>query len=368
MPAADETHLMRSALRLAARGRGRTSPNPMVGCVIVAGGEVVGSGWHRRAGEPHAEVLALREAGERARGATAFVTLEPCAHHGRTPPCAEALIAAGVSRVVTAMEDPDLRTAGRGVQALREAGIEVEVGLLEDEARKLNEAFVHHRTTGRPFVTYKAAATLDGRTAAADSSSQWITSPEARRDVHRLRAQSDAICCAVRTITADNPNLTVRGVPTYGRKLLRVVLDSHLRTPPDANVLSPDAPTVIFTAADAGDPRAAALRRAGAEVVTAPDDDGLVDLGVMLEMLGARGVVSLLLEGGATLARRFALEARIDRYVLYIAPKLLGTTDWGVLKGWSAPNIGEAMQLEFDDVRRIGPDLRVVAYPARKPS
>ncbi|HEX2149091.1 MAG TPA: bifunctional diaminohydroxyphosphoribosylaminopyrimidine deaminase/5-amino-6-(5-phosphoribosylamino)uracil reductase RibD, partial [Actinomycetota bacterium] len=343
MPDTDEAW-MRRALRLAARGRGRTSPNPMVGSVLVKDGALIGSGWHRRAGGPHAEVLALREAGDDARGATAYVTLEPCAHHGRTPPCAEALIEAGIARVVAAMEDPDPRTSGKGVAALRQAGIAVETGVLESEARKLNEQYILHRITGRPFVTYKAGMSLDGRTAANDGSSQWITSDEARRDAHRLRAQSDAICAGVGTVLADDPKLTVRGAASQ-RPPLRVVVDSAARTPTAARVLSGEAPTVLFTAAGDANGAVAGLKEAGVEVVCLPGDNGQVDLPGMLRVLGDRGVISLLLEGGATLAGAFAKRGLVDRYVFYLAPKLLGASDAGALNGWAAGSISDAAGL-----------------------
>ncbi|HVL52078.1 MAG TPA: bifunctional diaminohydroxyphosphoribosylaminopyrimidine deaminase/5-amino-6-(5-phosphoribosylamino)uracil reductase RibD [Actinomycetota bacterium] len=367
MPAPDDRSWMHEALCLAAKGRGRTSPNPMVGCVLVNDGVLAGSGWHRRAGGPHAEVLALAAAGARAEGATAFVTLEPCAHHGRTPPCVHALIAGGVSRVVAAMEDPDPRTAGRGLAALRAAGIKAEVGLLFEQARRLNEQYVHHRTTGRPFVTYKAGVSLDGRTAAADGSSQWITSPQARLDAHRLRARSDAVCAGVGTVLADDPQLTPRGVSS-SRAPLRVVVDSHARTPPGARVLSGDAPTVVFTAAGDGTPGAMALKEAGAEVVNAPGSDGRVSLTDMLQVLGEREIVSLLLEGGATLAGGFAAQGLIDRFVFYVAPKLLGSSQSGALRGFCAGSVTDALDLVIAEARRIGPDLRVTAYPVRKAS
>lgn len=358
---------MRRALRLAARGRGKTSPNPMVGCVLVKDGALVGSGWHHRAGEAHAEVLALRKAGDGARGSTAYVTLEPCAHHGRTPPCTGALIEAGVSRVVAAMEDPDPRTAGKGIAALRTAGIDAASGLLASEARKLNEQYILHRTAGRPFVTYKAGMSLDGRTAAADGSSQWITSAAARRDAHRLRAQSDAICAGVGTVLTDDPMLTVRGVPG-SRSPLRVVVDSAARTPVAAKVLSTDAPTVVFTAAGDAEPAVAALKEAGIEVVCVPGESGTVDLKEMLRILGDRGVVSLLLEGGATLAGSLAGGGLIDRYVFYLAPKLLGASGAGALNGWVADSVTDAAALVISEIKRLGSDLRVTAYPVREAS
>lgn len=355
---------MRQALLLARRGRGRTSPNPMVGAVVVAGGLVAGTGWHRGIGAPHAEVLALEAAGASASGATVYVSLEPCAHHGRTPPCVEALVAAGVERVVAAMRDPDAQVSGRGLRALRAAGVEVEAGLLEDEAARLNRAYVIHRTLGRPFVTYKAASSLDGRIAAADGSSRWITGAEARRDGHRLRAVSDAVCVGVGTVLADDPSLTVREVRA-NRAPLRVIVDSKARTPPGAAVLSGDAPTLVAVTGAAPVRRVRRLERAGAEVMVAPTEGGRVALPAMLSDLAGRGVVSLLLEGGGRLAGAFAAAGLIDRYLFYLAPKLIGgdgTT--GALQGWAAAGIEDAARVRLGSVRRIGEDLRVEAYPA----
>jgi diaminohydroxyphosphoribosylaminopyrimidine deaminase/5-amino-6-(5-phosphoribosylamino)uracil reductase len=365
---------MRLALRLARKGLGRTSPNPAVGAVVVAGDRVIGTGWHRRAGTDHAEVLALREAGEAARGATLYVTLEPCAHHGRTPPCVEAVLASGVTRVVAAMQDPDPLVAGRGLGALREAGVEVEVGTEGQAAAGLNEAYLTHRRLGRPFVTYKAAMSLDGRTAAADRTSQWITGPVARRDVQRLRAASDAICVGIGTVLADNPSLTVRpGAPqgaesvkiSLRRRPLRVVVDSLARTPAGAKVLDAAAPTLVVVTGSAPDDAVRRLREAGAEVVAVAAEGGWVSLAEMLGCLAARGVVSLLMEGGATLAGSFAAAGLIDRYLFYVAPKLLGGGSApGVLEGWSAATIGEARPLVLRATRRMGEDLRLEARPA----
>lgn len=357
---------MKEALRLSGRGRGRTSPNPMVGAVAVNQGRLAGSGWHRRAGEPHAEVLALRGAGPAARGATVFVSLEPCAHHGRTPPCAQALIEAGVARVVIAVRDPDPGTSGKGIKALQEAGIEVEVGVLEGPARLLNEAYLLHRTQRRPFVTLKAAASLDGRTSAQDGTSRWITGEPARLDGHRLRAHSDAVCAGIGTILTDDSLLTVRGL-TSGRQPLRVVVDSKARTPLGARVLSTDVPTVIFTAQEDAAQKVAILRRAGATVISVPGPDGRVCLAGMLLRLGEMGVVSLLVEGGARLAGALGAEGLIDKFVFYFAPKLAGGGHAkGIIDGWEAGSIDRAMDLDIAGVKRIGRDLRVTAYPARK--
>ena len=354
---------MRLALRLARKGLGRTSPNPAVGAVVAAGGRVVGTGWHRQAGAEHAEVLALREAGEAARGATLYVTLEPCAHHGRTPPCVEAVLASGVGRVVAAMQDPDPLVAGRGFGALQEAGVEVEVGTEGQAAADLNEAYLTHRRLGRPFVTYKAAMSLDGRTAAADRTSQWITGPTARRDVQRLRAASDAICVGIGTVLADNPSLTVRD-RTAARRPLRVVVDSLARTPLGARVLDGAAPTLVVVTDLAPGEGVQRLQEAGAEVMAVAADGGWVSLAEMLGCLAARGVVSLLMEGGATLAGSFAGGGLIDRYLIYVAPKLLGGgAAPGVLEGWSAATIGEARPLVLRGARRMGEDLRLEARP-----
>jgi diaminohydroxyphosphoribosylaminopyrimidine deaminase/5-amino-6-(5-phosphoribosylamino)uracil reductase len=354
------------ALRLARKGAATVSPNPAVGAVVVAGGMaggMAGTGWHRRPGEDHAEVIALREAGDAARGATLYVTLEPCTHHGRTPPCVDAVLGAGVGRVVVAMADPDPRVAGRGIAALRAAGVSVEVGLRGKEAELLNEAYGLHRRLGRPFVTYKAAATLDGATAALDGSSQWITGPAARRDVHRLRAASDAVCVGVGTVLADNPSLTVRGVAS-SRRPLRVVVDTFGRTPPEAQVLSPGTPTVVAVTDAAPAAARATLEEAGAEVLCLPAEGGRVSLPALLGALGARPVASLLLEGGPTLAASFVTAGLVGRYLVYLAPALMGEGTPGILQGWGAAGIGDARRLALRSVRRIGEDLRVEATAA----
>ena len=361
-PGSNDDRFMSQALRLARRGLGRTSPNPAVGALVVAGEAVVGTGWHRRAGSDHAEVLALREAGDAAAGATLYVTLEPCSHQGRTPPCVDAIAGAGIRRVVAAMVDPDPRVSGRGIRALREAGVEVEVGPGEASAADLNEAYAVHRRRARPFVTYKAAMSLDGRTAAADRTSQWITGEASRRDVQRLRARSDAICIGVGTVTADDPSLTVRR-PGLKAKPLRIVVDSAARTPPGARVLGGEAPTLVVVTDAAAPGDAKRLEETGAEVLHLPGT-GSVPVGELLGCLAGRGVVSLLLEGGATLAGSFAAAGLIDRYLFYVAPKLLGGPPApGVLEGWTARTIGEARPLMLRDVRRIGEDLRLDARP-----
>lgn len=364
-----EEHWMRMALRLARKGEGLTSPNPMVGAVVISpSGELAGTGWHRGPGKLHAEALALQEAGDGAKRGVVFVNLEPCAHQGRTPACTDALLAAGVSRVVLSMEDPDPRVSGRGLAVLRTAGVDVDVGLLEQQARDLNRAYIMHRSQHRPFVTLKVAASLDGRTSAADRSSRWITGERARRDVHRIRARSDAVCVGIGTVLSDDPELSVRGVEA-GRATCRVVVDSMARTPIEARVLSSDAPTVIFVSRAAPDDRIQALQRAGAEVVILPSDFSPVPLDGLLSHLGKAAVLELLLEGGPRLAGAFAGLGYIDRYLIYLAPKLLGGPVTGsIIDGWAAKSIEHAKPLRISSVKRLGDDLRIEAFPEIGPS
>lgn len=357
----DET-FMRRALALARRGRGRTSPNPMVGAVVVSEGEIVGEGWHLGPGTPHAEAMAIKVAGKGARGATLYVTLEPCAHHGRTPPCTDVVASCGLRRVFAAVADPDPRTSGRGIGAMTAAGIKIEVGLLGDEARRQNAEYFVHRLLGRPYVTYKAAITIDGRTSAADGSSRWITGPEARRDSHRLRALTDAICVGIGTVAADDPDLTVREVRSY-RRPLRVVVDSGAVIPLESRVLSKEAPTLLAVAPEAPSRNLNALRDAGVEILPVPVEDGRLSLGKMLQLLADRGVVSMLLEGGGKLAGSFAAAGLIDRYVFYISPKLIGGKGRSPLESLFSETIDDARQLRIESVRRLGEDLRVTAYP-----
>jgi diaminohydroxyphosphoribosylaminopyrimidine deaminase/5-amino-6-(5-phosphoribosylamino)uracil reductase len=340
-----EHEAMRWAVTLAARGLGRTSPNPVVGCVVLdASGAVVGEGWHARAGGPHAEVEALHAAGERARGGTAVVTLEPCNHTGRTGPCTQALIAAGIARVVVAVPEPNPVAAG-GSAALRAAGVEVELGVLTDIASAGNIAWLRALDTAKPFLTWKFAATLDGRSAAADGTSRWITSEAARLDVHRLRSTVDTIVAGVGTVLADDAALTVRLPDHDGWQPLRVVVDSTGRTPPTARVRDAAAETWIATAAEVG---------AG--------PDGRVDLDKLLAALYARGSRSVLLEGGPTLAGAALAAGLVDRVVGYLAPALLGAGP-AALGDAGITSIGQALRLDVTDVTVVGTDIRITGTP-----
>lgn len=371
-PAPDADHaFMARAVQLAELGRFTTDPNPRVGCLIVRDGHIVGEGWHRRAGEPHAERHALIEAGERARGATAYVTLEPCCHQGRTPPCTDGLLEAGVARVVCAMVDPNPLVAGRGLRLLAEAGVAVETGLLEAEARALNPGFIKRMEQGRPYVRCKLAASLDGRTAMASGESQWITGEAARRDVQRLRAGSSAILTGIGTLLADDPSLNVRlgaeelpGMrPGEGiRQPLRVVLDSRWRTPPTARILTLPGTTLIVGAVD--DPRRMAeLKGAGAEVYLCPGDSGRVDLGALMSELARREINEVLLETGPTLAGAAISEGLVDEILIYLAPHLMGDAGRGLFSLPGIDRMRDRIPLAIVDVRAVGRDLRVTARP-----
>ncbi|WP_405784355.1 bifunctional diaminohydroxyphosphoribosylaminopyrimidine deaminase/5-amino-6-(5-phosphoribosylamino)uracil reductase RibD [Streptomyces sp. NBC_00859] len=354
---------MRRAVALAARGLGSTSPNPVVGCVILdASGETVGEGFHQRAGGPHAEVNALAAAGGRARGGTAYVTLEPCNHTGRTGPCSQALIDAGVARVEYAVGDPNPQATG-GADTLRAAGAEVASGLLADEAEAGNAAWLTSVRLGRPHVTWKYAATLDGRTAAADGTSRWITSAESRADVHRLRAESDAVLAGSGTLRTDDPHLAARGV-AGATQPLRVVLDTHARAlTPTARVLDDAAPTLVVVGEGIAAPRLPA--GTGAEVAHLPYDGAGIAVEALLAELHARGVRSVLLEGGPTLAGSFVAAGAVDRVVGYLAPVLLGAGP-AALADAGITTITDALRLDVTETVRIGPDLRITATPKER--
>lgn len=349
---------MTRALRLAERGLYSTSPNPRVGCVVVRDGNVVGEAYHQRAGEAHAEALALAAAKDLAHGATAYVTLEPCAHHGRTPPCSDALIAAGVARVVVAMQDPNPLVAGRGIERLREAGIAVDVGLLEDEARELNIGFVSRMTRGRPWVRMKCAASLDGRTALANGTSKWITGAAARLDVQRLRARSCAMLTGAGTVLADDPRLNVREFDTP-RQPRRVVVDTHLSIPPGARVLQDGGAVVVTATEDAG--AIAAMRDAGIEVVGLGRVGEHVDLPRLMQWLAEQGMNEVTIEAGATLNGAFLEAGLVDELVLYLAPSILGSTARGLFALPELQRMEDRIELRLRDVRMVGGDLRIVA-------
>ncbi len=354
---------MRRALELAARGLETADPNPRVGCVIAQGEEIVGEGWHARAGEAHAEIVALAAAGERAAGATVYVTLEPCSHHGRTPPCVEALIGARVARVVFPIRDPNPRVNGGGAARLAEAGIAAECGLLAAEAGALNAGFLQRMRLGRPWLRLKTAATLDGRTALANGASRWITGEAARADGHRLRAESQAVMVGAGTAIADRPRLTPRGVDgPLGPPPLRVLLDGRGRTPADGPTFDPaEAPTLVITSDAAPERAIDAWRAAGAKVEhVARDVSGVgVDLVAVLELLATHGVLQVLVEGGATLHGSLWRAGLVDELVAYVAPTVLGTRAQPAFVTGGPATLADAPRLRLVDVVPLGQDVRI---------
>jgi diaminohydroxyphosphoribosylaminopyrimidine deaminase / 5-amino-6-(5-phosphoribosylamino)uracil reductase len=346
--------MMRRALELAEKGLYTTTPNPRVGCVLTKDQTLVGEGWHERAGGPHAEIVGLNKAGSGAAGATVYVSLEPCNHHGRTPPCVDALKSAKVKRVVAAMRDPNPQ-AGHGGDALEAAGIRFEHGLMEAEARELNIGFVSRMTRARPWVRLKAAATLDGRTALADGTSQWITGAEARRDGHRWRARACAILTGAGTVRADDPRLTVREVETP-RQPLRVIVDSRLETPPTARIL--EGGNVLIFAAKPGQ------APGGAEVVVLPNENQKVHLPRMLEELARRGVNELHVEAGFRLNGSLVREGCVDEFLVYLNPSFLGDSAQGVVDLPALDSLQKKIKLRVLSIERLGEDLRILARPA----
>ncbi len=354
---ADHQH-MAEALRLAEMGLYTATPNPRVGCVIVRDGQAVGSGWHEKTGGPHAEILALRAAGARARGATAYVSLEPCSHHGRTPPCIDALIEAGIARVVAAMQDPNPRVAGAGLARLRAAGIQVESGLLQDAAQALNSGFVARMSHGRPWVRMKIAASLDGRTALANGRSQWITGAEARRDGHAWRARACAVLTGIGTVLEDDPQLNVREVETP-RQPLKVVVDSRLQLPLSAKLLA--SGRVLVTAAVEDKHAIAALRDKGAEVLVLPNAQGKVDLMELMRELGRREINEVQVEAGTKLNGSLLRENLVDELLLYLAPSILGDGARGMFSLPELTDLARKRLVQFGDVQSIGGNLRILA-------
>lgn len=359
----NDTRFMRRALTLARRGSGRTSPNPLVGAVVIKNGRVVGEGYHQKAGGPHAEVIALERAGRKAAGATLYISLEPCCHTGKkTPPCTGTIIASGVSRVVVAMEDPNPRVSGKGIRQLLDAGVNVSLGPLAEQAGRLNEAFCKHITTGLPFVTLKIAETLDGRIATASGESRWITGEAARKQVHRLRSQSDAILVGVDTVIYDDPLLTVRSV--RGTSPRRVVVDSTLRTPLTARVVTENPEcTIIATTSAASVEKTQSFTERGVEVLTVEAEEGRVCLPALMKDLGGKGITSVLVEGGAEIAASALKSGIVDKVLFFIAPKIMGGRDSVAAIGGKSPAIlAQSVSLVNMTVRRIGEDLLVAGY------
>ena len=364
---------MARALELARKGVYSTHPNPRVGCVIVRDGAIVGEGWHVRAGEPHAEVHALREAGDKAKGATAYVTLEPCSHHGRTPPCADALVNAGVARVVAAMQDPNPDVAGRGLLRLMNAGIAVQSGVLESEARALNKGFLKRMEHGLPYVRVKLAMSLDGRTAMASGESQWITGPEARSAVQRLRAQSSVVLTGADTVLADNARLTVRpdelglnaelSALAATRPPLRVLIDGRLRVPLDAPFFTAGNALVVTCAAASARER---YHDEGHELLALPSSGGHVDLRKLLVELAARGVNDVLVEAGPKLVGAFTRLGLVDEFQIFVAGKFMGSSARPLLD-LPLAQMSEALELKIVEMRAVGNDWRVIAIPASHP-
>ncbi len=354
----DHVHMAR-ALRLAEQGLFSTTPNPRVGCVIVKDGVVVGEGWHLRAGEPHAEVHALRAAAERSKGATAYVTLEPCSHHGRTPPCANALIDAGVARVVAAMRDPNPQVSGRGLELLTLAGVSVQVGLMEHEARELNIGFISRMTHSRPWLRLKTASSLDGKTALLNGESKWITGAAARADVQRWRARACVILTGSGTVLADDPQMNVRDLDTP-RQPLKVIVDSRLVTPPNARILQGGA----FIACVEADPvRRAALEAAGAQVLELPGADGRVDLAALLLEFGRQGINEVHVEAGATLNGALLGAGLVDEWISYIAPVAMGHAARGLFDMPALTEMAERRHFSLIDSAMLGGDLRLRLRP-----
>lgn len=358
----EDTHYMQLALALARKAQGRTSPNPLVGAVIVRDGRIVGQGWHQKAGTEHAEIHAIRDAGALTAGATLYVTLEPCCHQGRTGPCTEAIIAAQLGRVVFAMTDPNPCVAGCGAGILRQAGIEVTDGVLAGEAAKLNAAFIKYITAGMPFTAIKMAMTLDGKTATASGHSQWITGEAARRRVHMLRDQFDAVLVGIGTVLADDPQLTVRHIK--GRNPVRIVVDSQGKTPLQARLLTDKAaPTIIAASETADDARLRAYTAAGAEVMQLPHTQTGLDLRVLLRNLAQKGLMSVLVEGGATINASIINENLADKVFWFIAPKLIGGVQApGPVGGSGVNHLQDAAELEDIQLETVGGDILISGY------
>lgn len=352
---------MRLALDRAEEARGRTSPNPMVGSFIVRDGQIVGSGYHRKAGTPHAEVHAIADAGAKAEGATIYVSLEPCSHHGRTGPCTQAIIEAGLARVVMAMMDPNPKVSGRGKKILEDHGIQVQAGILEDEAQKLNEAYIKYITTGSPFVILKTAMSLDGKIATASGQSQWITSEDSRKIVHQIRDEVDAILVGIGTVLSDDPSLTTRLPGGGGQDATRIILDSRARIPLESRVLNLDSParTIVAVTPQASQEKVDQLKHR-AEVLIIPEQDGRVDLQALMAKLGQMEVMSILLEGGAEVNASALKAGIVDKVMVFIAPKMIGGREAPCpIGGAGIDNLSDAVRLIDMSVEQVGPDILV---------
>ncbi len=359
---------MWSALDLARQGRGKTSPNPMVGAVLVRDGEVVGTGFHEKAGGPHAEILALKEAGEKARGATLYANLEPCSHQGRTPPCVDAIIQAGIKRVVVAMADPNPLVSGAGIHRLREAGIKVRMGVLEEKARRLNEVFLKYITTKTPFLAVKMAMTLDGKIATKNGKSRWITGPKARQFVHRLRSSVDGIVVGINTLLKDDPLLNVRLGGENNKNPARIIVDSTGALPLESRVVksATDIKTILVTTELAPDNKLKSLKSTGVETIVLPAKDGHVDLQAMMRVLGEREISFLVAEGGGILNYSFLSENLIDKIYFFIAPLLIGGKDAPTpLEGEGVAELVDAWKVENIEMKQLDQDLLIIGYPVR---
>ena len=358
----NDSFYMNLALNLARGTLGQTSPNPVVGAVVVKDGQIIGMGAHLRAGEPHAEVHAIQMAGDQVKGSTLYVTLEPCSHYGKTPPCSDLIIKSGVKKVFVAATDPNPLVAGTGIERMTKAGIEVKVGILQEEARDLNKIFFYNIQTGLPYVTLKSAVSLDGKTATVTGESKWITGEESRADVHHLRHQHDGIMVGINTVLKDNPSLTTR-LLVGGKNPIRIILDTHLRTPLDAQVIiDQQAPTWIVTGAEVDQNRVSQFSELGIEVLKMESQK--ISIKEMIVVLGKRGITSLFVEGGAEVHGSFLKEHAFQQIITYIAPKLIGgknaPTSFG---GQGIEHIAEAVSLNIKQVDRIGSDIRIIAEP-----
>lgn len=358
----DDSFFMKLALDLARGTLGQTSPNPVVGAVLVKDGQIIGMGAHLKAGEPHAEVHAIEMAGDQAIGSVLYVTLEPCSHYGKTPPCSDLVIKTGIKKVFVATTDPNPQVAGKGIERMKKAGIEVEVGMLQEEARDLNKVFFYNIQSGLPYVTLKSAASIDGKTATVTGESRWITGEEARLDVHHFRHQHDGIMVGVNTVLKDNPSLTTRLVEG-GKNPIRIILDTHLRTPLDAKIITDQkAPTWIITGADVDRKREIQLSELGIEVMKMESQK--ISIKEMLAALGKRGITSLFVEGGAEVHGSFLKERAFQQIITYIAPKLIGGKNAPAsFGGQGIEQIGDAVSLNIIQVDLIGSDIRIIAEP-----